>query len=121
MTSAFEERESPCSTMHSRLRTFSPMLRSTHSQTASAIWAAGFEILGVENLRAHFPPTFYAWLANLTRHWDSAVASAGSQRVRAWQAMLAAGALSCEMGWTGAHHILATRLNRPESTGNSGV
>jgi len=60
------------------------------------------------------PPTFYAWLANLTRHWDSAVASAGPQRVRAWQAMLAAGALSCEMGWTGAHHILATRPNRPE-------
>jgi len=47
---------------------------------------AGFEVRDVESLREHYARTLRAWIANLKRDWDGAVAAAGGCGVRTWPA-----------------------------------
>ncbi|MGH7737342.1 MAG: class I SAM-dependent methyltransferase [Candidatus Tyrphobacter sp.] len=53
---------------------------------------AGFEVRDVENLREHYARTLRAWVANLERNRDAAVAAAGEQSYRVWRLYMAGSA-----------------------------
>jgi cyclopropane-fatty-acyl-phospholipid synthase len=72
-----------------------------------AMTAAGLEIRDLESLRAHYPTTLRAWIANLDQHRQEAIELAGIERVRAWDIYLAASALTFERGALSVYQILA--------------
>jgi cyclopropane-fatty-acyl-phospholipid synthase len=74
-----------------------------------AIEAGGFEILDVEALRRHYALTLRAWVDNLEKHWDHAVALTSPGRARVWRLYMAASALSFEAGRLGVNQVLAQR------------
>jgi cyclopropane-fatty-acyl-phospholipid synthase len=78
---------------------------------------AGFEVRHVENLREHYGLTLRAWVANLERNWDAAVAAVGAGRARVWRLYMAGSALSFESGKSQLHQVLAVR---PDA-GHSGM
>lgn len=53
---------------------------------------AGFEVRDVENLREHYARTLRAWVANLERNRDAAIAAAGEQSYRIWRLYMAGSA-----------------------------
>ncbi len=53
---------------------------------------AGFEVRDVENLREHYAKTLRAWVANLERNREAAVAAAGEQSYRIWRLYMAGSA-----------------------------
>jgi cyclopropane-fatty-acyl-phospholipid synthase len=53
---------------------------------------AGFEVRDVENLREHYTRTLQAWVANLERRRDEAIAAAGEQSYRTWRLYMAGSA-----------------------------
>jgi cyclopropane-fatty-acyl-phospholipid synthase len=71
--------------------------------------AAGFEVRHVENLREHYGLTLRAWVANLERNRDAAVAAVGAGRARVWRLYMAGSALSFEAGKSQIHQVLAIR------------
>jgi cyclopropane-fatty-acyl-phospholipid synthase len=75
----------------------------------SAIQRSGFEVRHVEGLREHYALTLRAWIANLERHWDEAVAEAGLARARIWRLYMAGAALNFEADRTRVHQVLAVR------------
>jgi cyclopropane-fatty-acyl-phospholipid synthase len=75
----------------------------------SAIQRSGFEVRHVEGLREHYALTLRAWVANLERSWDEAVAEAGLARARIWRLYMAGAALNFEAGRTQVHQVLALR------------
>ncbi len=83
----------------------------------STMQAAGFEVRHVEGLREHYALTLRAWVTNLERHWEEAVAEVGPGRARIWRLYMAASALNFEAGRTQVHQVLAVRADR----GRSGV
>lgn len=83
----------------------------------STMQANGFEVRHLESLREHYALTLRAWVRNLERHWDEAVAEVGPGRARIWRLYMAASALNFEGGRTQVHQILAARPHR----GRSGV
>ncbi|MDQ2872025.1 MAG: cyclopropane-fatty-acyl-phospholipid synthase family protein [Candidatus Eremiobacteraeota bacterium] len=76
---------------------------------------AGFEIRDVENLREHYARTLRAWVANLERHRDSAVAAAGEQAYRTWRLYMAGSAQGFRIGRIGLFQSL---LAKPRSDGS---
>jgi cyclopropane-fatty-acyl-phospholipid synthase len=81
----------------------------------STMQASGFEVRHVESLREHYALTLRAWVANLERGWDEAVAEAGAGRARVWRLYMAASALNFEAGRTQVHQVLAVRPDRGRS------
>jgi cyclopropane-fatty-acyl-phospholipid synthase len=79
------------------------------AEMAGAIEAGGFEVLDVEALRRHYALTLRAWVDNLEKHWDQAVALTSPGRARVWRLYMAASALSFEAGRLGVNQILAQR------------
>ncbi len=75
----------------------------------SQMHAAMFEVRHVENLREHYALTLRAWVANLERAWDAAVAEVGVGRARVWRLYMAACALNFEAARLQVHQILAVR------------
>ncbi len=73
----------------------------------SRMQTAGFEVRHVESLREHYALTLRAWVANLERSWDEAVAEAGPARARIWRLYMAGCALQFEAGRTQVHQVLA--------------
>jgi cyclopropane fatty-acyl-phospholipid synthase-like methyltransferase len=55
----------------------------------------------VESLREHNALTLRAWVENLERHWDEAVAEVDEARARIWRLYMAGSALSFERGDSG--------------------
>lgn len=53
---------------------------------------AGFEVRDVENLREHYARTLRAWVSNLERNREAAVAAAGEQSYRVWRLYMAGSA-----------------------------
>ncbi|MEL6891235.1 MAG: cyclopropane-fatty-acyl-phospholipid synthase family protein [Actinomycetota bacterium] len=55
------------------------------ADTVRSMEDAGFEVRDVENLREHYALTLRAWVDNLERRWDDAVALVGVRRARVWR------------------------------------
>ena len=70
---------------------------------------AGFEVRHCETLREHYALTLRAWVENLERHYDDAVALVGQGRARVWRLYLAGSALGFEAGDIEVHQVLAVR------------
>ncbi len=81
----------------------------------SVMQGCGFEVRHVESLREHYALTLRAWVANLERNWDEAVAEVGPARARIWRLYMAASALNFEAGRTQVHQALAVKAPRGES------
>jgi cyclopropane-fatty-acyl-phospholipid synthase len=79
---------------------------------------AGFEVRDVESLREHYAKTLRAWVANLQKHWDVAVADVGLRRARVWQLYMAASANGFEDGGISIHQVLGVV---PGPEGRSGM
>ena len=62
------------------------------SQALRAAQAAGFEVRDVENLREHYTRTLRAWVSNLERNREGAVAAAGAMSYRLWRLYIAGSA-----------------------------
>jgi cyclopropane-fatty-acyl-phospholipid synthase len=75
-------------------------------QVVLAMEQAGFEVRDVESLREHYEKTLRAWVANLERHWQAAVAEVGVRRARVWQLYMAASANGFEDGGISIHQVL---------------
>jgi cyclopropane-fatty-acyl-phospholipid synthase len=79
---------------------------------------AGFEVRDVESLREHYAKTLRAWVDNLQRHWDAAVAEVGVRRARVWRLYMAASANGFEDGGISIHQVLGVV---PGPDGGSGM
>jgi cyclopropane-fatty-acyl-phospholipid synthase len=75
---------------------------------------AGFEVRDVENLREHYVRTLRAWVANLERNRDAAVAAGGIQSYRTWRLYMAGSAQGFASGRMGIFQAL---LARPGAAG----
>lgn len=69
----------------------------------------GFEVRDVENLREHYMHTLRAWVANLERNRDQAVAAAGEQSYRAWRLYMAGSAQGFRVGRMGLFQSLLAK------------
>ncbi|PZS36998.1 MAG: hypothetical protein DLM58_00310, partial [Pseudonocardiales bacterium] len=83
-----------------------------------AIEGAGFEVRDVESLREHYALTLRAWVANLERDWEQAVALTSPGRARIWQLYMAGSALAFEANRIGVNQVLAVK---PGPRGQSGM
>src|SRR5215467_13451628 len=79
---------------------------------------AGFEVRHEENLREHYARTLAAWCANLTEHWDDAVAEVGEPTARVWRLYMAGSQLGFDRNQIQLHQILGVKLS---SLGQSGM
>ncbi len=70
---------------------------------------AGFEVRDVENLREHYARTLRAWVANLERNRDAAIAAAGEQSYRAWRLYMAGSAQGFRAGRMGLFQSLLAK------------
>jgi cyclopropane-fatty-acyl-phospholipid synthase len=77
----------------------------------SAMQESGFEVRHLESLREHYALTLRAWVANLERDWEGAVAEAGSARARIWRLYMAASAVNFEAGRTQVYQVLGVKAN----------
>ena len=84
----------------------------------AALEDAGLEVRDVESLREHYALTLRAWVANLERRWDEAVALTSPGRARVWRLYMAGSALAFEANRLGVNQVLAVR---PDARGASGV
>ncbi|EWT00400.1 cyclopropane-fatty-acyl-phospholipid synthase [Intrasporangium oryzae NRRL B-24470] len=88
------------------------------STMVEAIEEAGLEVRDVEAIREHYGRTLRAWVSNLERSWDEAVALSSPGRARVWRLYMAGSALAFEANRIGVNQVLAVR---PERAGRSGM
>ena len=82
----------------------------THiSHLTQAMENAHFEILDVENLRAHYARTCASWTARLQASESQAIACVGVKTYRTWLVYLAASAVAFEEGSIFLHQTLTRR------------
>ena len=79
------------------------------SQVLYEIAGAGLEILDLEDLRPHYPPTLMHWLRRLESERQSAIAAAGAGRYRIWRMYIAGMAYAFDRGWLSLGQVLAAR------------
>ncbi len=77
----------------------------------STIQQEHFEVRHVETLREHYAKTLRAWVENLEKNWDAAVAATSAGRARVWRLYMAASAMNFEAGRTQVHQVLAVRAD----------
>ncbi|MBV8499640.1 MAG: class I SAM-dependent methyltransferase [Candidatus Eremiobacteraeota bacterium] len=70
---------------------------------------AGFEVRDVENLREHYAKTLRAWVANLERNRDAAIAAAGEKSYRLWRLYMAGSAQGFRTGRIGVYQSLLAK------------
>jgi cyclopropane-fatty-acyl-phospholipid synthase len=75
----------------------------------AAIQDNGFEVRHEENLREHYALTLAGWCANLSAHWDEAVAEVGLATARVWMLYLAGSRLGFEQNRIQLHQVLGVR------------
>ncbi len=75
--------------------------------TISAMQESGFEARHMETLRLHYARTLRAWVDNLERHWDDAVAEVGRGRAWVWRLYMAGSAVAFERGEIQVNQVLA--------------
>ncbi|MGZ8992452.1 MAG: class I SAM-dependent methyltransferase [Burkholderiaceae bacterium] len=74
---------------------------------------AGFEVLDVESLRAHYAKTLQHWSRRLDAHLEVAARSVSDRTLRIWRAYLAGSAYGFAQGWMSIHQLLGSRQARP--------
>ena len=79
------------------------------STMVDVLESAGFEVRDVESLREHYADTLRAWVSNLERHWDQAVALSSQGRARVWRLYMAGSALGFQSNRLGVNHVLAVK------------
>ncbi len=75
----------------------------------TTLQGSGFEARHMESLREHYALTLRAWVANLERNWDAAVAEVGAPRARVWRLYMAGSALNFESNHNQVHQVLAVK------------
>jgi cyclopropane-fatty-acyl-phospholipid synthase len=70
---------------------------------------AGFEVRDVENLREHYMRTLRAWVSNLERNRDAAIAAGGMQSYRTWRLYMAGSTQGFASGRMGIFQALLAR------------
>jgi cyclopropane-fatty-acyl-phospholipid synthase len=70
---------------------------------------AGFELIDVQSLRAHYALTLTAWVRRLEATWDEAVAAGGSEVARTWRLYMSAARLGFERGDLDVAQLLLAR------------
>jgi cyclopropane-fatty-acyl-phospholipid synthase len=78
---------------------------------------AGFEVRHEENLREHYARTLAAWCANLSEHWDEAVAEVGEATARVWRLYMAGSQLGFERNQIQLHQVLGVKLGAHGESG----
>jgi cyclopropane-fatty-acyl-phospholipid synthase len=76
------------------------------ADVVAAMESVGFEVRDVESLREHYERTLRAWVANLERRYDEAVALVGEGRARVWRLYMAASAVGFADGGISVHQVL---------------
>src|SRR3954452_1040328 len=71
----------------------------------------GFEVRHEENLREHYAKTLAGWCANLSEHWDEAVAEVGAGRARVWAMYMAGSQLGFERHTIELHQVLGVKVH----------
>jgi len=71
----------------------------------------GLEVRHEENLREHYARTLAGWCANLTNHWDEAVAEVGAGRARVWALYMAGSRLGFERRTIELHQVLGVKVH----------
>jgi len=79
------------------------------SRTLRSAEAQGFEVRDVENLREHYARTLRAWVANLERGREAAIAAASEPVYRAWRLYMAGSAQGFRSGRMGLFQSLLAR------------
>jgi len=74
----------------------------------------GFEVRDVENLREHYARTLRAWVKNIERNREDAIAQAGEAAYRVWRLYMAGSAVSFDNASIGVYQSL---LARPDANG----
>ncbi|MGZ4545756.1 MAG: class I SAM-dependent methyltransferase [Blastococcus sp.] len=75
----------------------------------AALESSGLEVLDVDALRRHYALTLRAWVQNLEKHWDDAVAATSEGRARVWRLYMTASALAFDGGAMGVNQVLLQR------------
>jgi cyclopropane-fatty-acyl-phospholipid synthase len=76
------------------------------AKVASEMIDGGFELRHEENLREHYGKTLAAWVANLERGWDQAVAEVGERRARVWRLYMTISQVGFERNMIQLHQFL---------------
>ena len=79
------------------------------SRALYEISGAGLEILDVEDLRPHYPPTLTHWVRRLEAACEAAIAAAGVERYRIWCLYMAGIAHAFDCGWMTVNQVLALK------------
>ncbi|MBV9965564.1 MAG: class I SAM-dependent methyltransferase [Alphaproteobacteria bacterium] len=79
------------------------------SKVIYEIAGAGLEVLDVEDLRPHYPPTLWHWVKRLEGQRDAAVAAAGPERYRIWRLYMPGMAYAFERGFLSVAQVLAVK------------
>jgi cyclopropane-fatty-acyl-phospholipid synthase len=80
-------------------------------EVVSVLHQHGFEPRHLENLREHYALTCQAWVTNIERDWDRAVAESSEGRARVWRLYLSGSAVGFELGAIQVHQVLASKLD----------
>jgi cyclopropane-fatty-acyl-phospholipid synthase len=79
------------------------------SRALYEIAGAGLEILDVEDLRPHYPPTLMHWVRRLEAVGKAAIAAAGIERYRVWRLYMAGMAHAFDRGWLSVAQVSAAK------------
>jgi cyclopropane-fatty-acyl-phospholipid synthase len=79
------------------------------SRVLYEIAGVGLEILDIEDLRPHYPPTLLHWARRLEAQRDKAIAAAGVQRYRIWRMYMPAMAYAFDRGWLSVCQVVAQK------------
>lgn len=79
------------------------------SRALYEITGSGLEILDMEDLRPHYPPTLLHWVSRLEAAREAAIAAAGIERYRIWRIYMAAMAYAFDCGFLSVCQTLAQK------------
>jgi cyclopropane-fatty-acyl-phospholipid synthase len=79
------------------------------SKVLYEIAGSGLEILDMEDLRPHYPPTLLHWVNRLEAAREAAIAAAGAGRYRIWRIYMAGMAYAFDRDWLSVCQTLAQK------------
>jgi cyclopropane-fatty-acyl-phospholipid synthase len=79
------------------------------SRVLYEVAGSGLEILDMEDLRPHYPPTLLRWVSRLEAAREAAIAAAGAERYRIWRMYMAGMAYAFDRGWLSVCQTLAQK------------
>jgi cyclopropane-fatty-acyl-phospholipid synthase len=79
------------------------------SRVLYEVAGAGLDLLDLEDLRPHYPPTLLHWVRRLDAVREAAIAAAGIERWRIWRMYMAGMAVAFDRGWLTVAQTLAQK------------